>query len=363
MNDEEIRFILILVVLLIVGISTLRLIKRSRQKSMPGHTLRNSIPSVRAFTLEPPLALGVPSGHPARAAAERLEAALTVDFQARVKDRVLKSEPGLTDGEWQWRWFELKRYFLMCAVLRSVPMYSVKVDALWHEMLMFTREYEQFCQQFCGAFIHHAPHAPDNVQDPSDRAWFDWVYGELFVKTAPSERLWGGFYQQPLTNIEELEQIPIEELRVRRFNVRAAEAYSDLNETIHYLLDRGRYHISEARGRREGINDGANARTQSSAQWGDSGFVTGALSAALFYSSMGSPDDFRHQMDEERGEEQPHADDEGSSESGNNDADSNNQHWNGGSCSSGGDSSSGGTDGGGGGDSSCGSSCGGGCSS
>jgi len=332
---------------------------------MPGQTLRNSSPSARAFTLEPPLALGVPFGHPARAAAERLEAALTVDFQARIKDRVLKNEPGLTNEEWQWRWFELKRYFLMCAVLKGVPMYSTKVDAVWHEMLMFTREYEQFCQQFCGVFIHHAPHAPGAVQDPSDRAWFDWVYGELFVRTAPSERLWGRFYQKPLTNIEELEQLSIEELRARLFNVKAADAFSDLNDTIHYLLEQGRYHSSEARRRKEGMNDGAYERSQGSSQWGDAGFVTGALSAALFFSSMGSPDDFNHQMDEELGEQQSHSDDDGSSESGNINDDSNNQHWNGGSCSSsGGDSSGGGSsDGGGGGDSSCGSSCGGGCSS
>ncbi|MGO4375152.1 hypothetical protein AB4Z21_31240 [Paenibacillus sp. MCAF20] len=140
---------------------------------------------------EPPQALGVPYGHPARSAAERLESALGLDFEARIKDRVLKEQPRLTDNEWKWTWFELKRYFLMCATMRSVPMYSRSADAIWHEMLMFTREYEQFCAKFSGDLIHHAPHAAGVQPEPGERAWFDWVYGELFERTPASGRVWG----------------------------------------------------------------------------------------------------------------------------------------------------------------------------
>lgn len=188
----------------------------------------------------PPECLGVPAGHPARPAAERLEAALTTDFEARVKDRVLRHAPNLRDIEWQWRWFELKRYFLMCGVLRGVPMYSDRVDEVWHEMLMFTREYEEFCKKFCGQLIHHAPHAPDSKPNPGERALFDWVYGELFLPASGSAGLWGAFYRTPMPRglMLELETHGAEELRNARFNARSAGVFPDLNATVDYLIER-----------------------------------------------------------------------------------------------------------------------------
>ena len=73
-------------------------------------------------------------------------------------------------------------------------MYSVKVDDVWHEMLMFTREYEQFGKALCGGIIHHAPHTADEKPETGERAWFDWVYGEVVFEAAPaSGQLWGSF--------------------------------------------------------------------------------------------------------------------------------------------------------------------------
>lgn len=34
---------------------------------------------------------------------------------------------------------------------------SVLVDEAWHCLILHTRSYHQFCQQFYGAFIHHHP--------------------------------------------------------------------------------------------------------------------------------------------------------------------------------------------------------------
>src|SRR3569832_886914 len=78
----------------------------------------------RAFPQElPPDALGLPLGHPARSAAQRLESAIEEGFESRVHDRVLQAQPKMTVAEWQWTCFELKRFFLLCALLRNVPMY------------------------------------------------------------------------------------------------------------------------------------------------------------------------------------------------------------------------------------------------
>ncbi|MCQ6561933.1 hypothetical protein [Paenibacillus mendelii] len=363
----------LLVVAIIIGIVVM-FIQRSNRQQREGRSGRSSTGSYRkpsagrpaASSSQPPAALGVPQGHPARQAAERLEYALTADFEARVKDRVLKNEPGMGERDWQWRWFELKRYFLMCGVLRNVPMYSAKVDDVWHEMLMFTWEYEQFCKNFCSSFIHHAPHAPGAKADPADRAWFDWVYGELFTILPASAKLWGAFYRTPLARerIEELELALEQELFARRFNTKAAEAYPDLNSTAAYLIERGRRLASDAR---NGAEKGTSYEDpyRNNGMLNDPMIMTGVLSGALFFSSMGSADDFDRQMEEAQTEAQRQVNGgSGGSASGcGSYGDSDSDHDSGGndgsSCSGSGDSGGGGSScssGGGGG-------CGGGCSS
>lgn len=53
----------------------------------------------------------------------------------------------------------LRHYFL--AYLRSgrrfVSMPSQAADDLWHEFILYTRNYEQFCRQAFGGFFHHSP--------------------------------------------------------------------------------------------------------------------------------------------------------------------------------------------------------------
>ncbi|OBZ10008.1 hypothetical protein [Bacillus sp. FJAT-26390] len=367
---QLIIFVMIAVILVVVvsSINNSRGSRRNRQASGRGYAGRTNVfaPWPNA---EPPAALGVPQGHPARSAAERLESALGLDFESRVKDRVLKEFPKITDKEWNWTWFELKRYFLMCGIMRSVPMYSSQVDAVWHEMLMFTREYEQFCTRFCGEMIHHAPHAPGASPQPGERALFDWVYGELFEQAPASGRVWGAFYrtQMPEQKLKELGELNPEELRVQWFNVKAAARYADLLASSNYLIERAKFQLAAASSGKPPY--ARDARHSSSGLGYDSVLgATGLLSGMLIYHSLSSPSDFTQQMDQAQSEEQRKANGSGDSTyacSGSSDDGRDHSGGSGGSDGgSGGDSScgSGGGDSGGGG-SSCGSSCGGGCSS
>lgn len=38
------------------------------------------------------------------------------------------------------------------------PMTNGSVDVLWHQFILFTREYSAFCEEHFGIFIHHAPY-------------------------------------------------------------------------------------------------------------------------------------------------------------------------------------------------------------
>lgn len=93
----------------------------------------------------------------------------------------------------------MKRFFLLTAILRHVPMYSDDTDLIWHEMLMFTREYQRFCEDFAGFYIHHQPNvnpaaaAGEALAD--QRAVFELVYSALFEIAPENGRLLGRFHR------------------------------------------------------------------------------------------------------------------------------------------------------------------------
>lgn len=50
-------------------------------------------------------------------------------------------------------------------------MFSDKVDAVWHQHILFTQDYAEFCQEIFGRFIHHVP---CNIMDLSDEAMVEY---------------------------------------------------------------------------------------------------------------------------------------------------------------------------------------------
>lgn len=71
----------------------------------------------------------------------------------------------------------LREYFLICQQTgrKAVAMPSQVVDVAWHEFILNTRAYQNFCQQGLGRFLHHTPSeamtSPTIAQDGIKRAW------------------------------------------------------------------------------------------------------------------------------------------------------------------------------------------------
>lgn len=71
----------------------------------------------------------------------------------------------------------LQQYFRLCLAgsSRMVAMPSQAVDDAWHEFILFTRQYQKFCQRAFGKFLHHTPaEAMPSRQVATDgikRAW------------------------------------------------------------------------------------------------------------------------------------------------------------------------------------------------
>ncbi|MDA7950021.1 MAG: hypothetical protein MPJ24_00905 [Pirellulaceae bacterium] len=71
----------------------------------------------------------------------------------------------------------LKHFFLICDRVDSAPvaMPSKVVDQAWHEFILFTREYQLFCEKGFGRFQHHTPSEgmakPRRAQETLQRTW------------------------------------------------------------------------------------------------------------------------------------------------------------------------------------------------
>ena len=91
--------------------------------------------------------------------------------------RLAARRPELSEAQRQAVFVGLSDYFQLCrtAGKRMVAMPSQAVDDAWHEFILFTRQYNQFCQGAFGRFLHHtqaeAMSAPTQASEGIRRAW------------------------------------------------------------------------------------------------------------------------------------------------------------------------------------------------
>jgi len=84
-------------------------------------------------------------------------------FPHELASKVHEAYPALGDGEVRQVLEGLRQFFLACLaaeghrVARHVGMPSVAVDEAWHEFILMTRQYSDFCHHAFGRYLHHAP--------------------------------------------------------------------------------------------------------------------------------------------------------------------------------------------------------------
>jgi hypothetical protein len=273
---------------------------------------------------------------------QTLNKTLLSSYADNVKNRVLREHPKWADHEFDWAFFELKRYFIMNSLLKTVPMFSARVDDIWHEMLMFTRDYEKFSKDFFHETLHHTPNM-DSTPIPGERAFFDWVYLSLFESTPNSRAIWGSFLQNPIKReiLDDFKKLSEDDLLRKYF--RNNEEWLEVKKK---LINKMKNEILQSDHIKHGNKSFHVPRSAS-----ETHIYQYALGAAVFYSIY-EEDQFQDHMRDVMPDEYYKA-----------------GHYGGGSscsgftCSSSSDHGSGGDSGGGdSGGSSC-SSCGGGCSS
>jgi hypothetical protein len=80
-------------------------------------------------------------------------------FPRGIRERIRKRYPHLSDADLDLVFDALREYFHLSrkAGRRLLAMPSQVVDVAWHEFILFTRNYEAFCRQALGRFLHHTP--------------------------------------------------------------------------------------------------------------------------------------------------------------------------------------------------------------
>jgi hypothetical protein len=102
----------------------------------------------------------------------------TYQFPEHVEERCRHRHPDLTDREWKLVDQGLREWFLCCAWRDGevLGMPSRLVDEAWHEFILDSRAYTDFCDRAFGEYLHHTPEASmttpmSGALDATSRAW------------------------------------------------------------------------------------------------------------------------------------------------------------------------------------------------
>jgi len=124
----------------------------------------------------------------------RLRFIKTYRFHPALRKKVHLRYPHLSDNQLNLVVETLRDYFFMThrANKAMVSMPSQVVDVAWHEFILFTRTYKEFCDRGLGRFLYHTPteamKTPTLAKEGIKRAWRLACLGEKINPSKP-ERL------------------------------------------------------------------------------------------------------------------------------------------------------------------------------
>jgi hypothetical protein len=102
----------------------------------------------------------------------------TFQFPEQVEQRCRHHHPDLTDREWKLVDQGLREWFLCCAWRDGevLGMPSRLVDEAWHEFILDSLAYTDFCGRAFGEYLHHTPEMSmttpmSGALDATSRAW------------------------------------------------------------------------------------------------------------------------------------------------------------------------------------------------
>lgn len=86
-------------------------------------------------------------------------------------DKLIKERIVDTPGEGVALFAEVKKFLVLSYVDTDVlwSLYSRRVDEVWHQFVLFSAQYVDFCQHYFGHYLHHYPSNAPNVPERPDQ--------------------------------------------------------------------------------------------------------------------------------------------------------------------------------------------------
>lgn len=108
-------------------------------------------------------------------------------FQAPyLEERVLKLGLAKDKFEYHYLFDELKKFLWLSQTFKpTLSLFSLRVDEIWHQFILFTKQYQEFCQSFFGAYVHHLPESSHIPREQTPREEFEQLYGSQFGTIPP----------------------------------------------------------------------------------------------------------------------------------------------------------------------------------
>lgn len=135
-------------------------------------------------------------------------------------DKLLKTGIFSTAAEAEANFTELKKYLIIVSSNRKRvwSIYSVRIDSVWHEFILFTEAYAEYCKNHFGLYIHHSPSNAPQAEGSTPKPIESWdsfcaEYVRLFGSSPPSD-VWNDAHG--LTQSHRVVNEAATELMVRR---------------------------------------------------------------------------------------------------------------------------------------------------
>lgn len=78
-----------------------------------------------------------------------------------VKEKLFLEHEFTSDEEYTEAFTELKKFVALARTYRKpLAMTSERIDSVWHQFILFTRQYHEFSNRFYGNYFHHTPNIP-----------------------------------------------------------------------------------------------------------------------------------------------------------------------------------------------------------
>lgn len=125
----------------------------------------------------------------------KINKALSADYMEEVNTTFRLKFRRFSQNQVNEFWRELKRYFILASVFKTVDMFNHYADELWHIMLENKEAYHKFCEQFIGHPIQHIPYHT-KLSKPAERTLFDFYYVQLFTLDNTAFKTWNTFFKE-----------------------------------------------------------------------------------------------------------------------------------------------------------------------